>query len=166
MSKIQFIHQKHKILNGSQYLDYDHITTTGEYILQHSCPYRAAHGSEGLWWHSRAARGKVKVLGFAIKSFHEWFSTPVHPSPNPVSSSMLRSRVHLPAPVSSNSAVPLLIPVLAWTLLCLPGIHFSFLFVLWPKKCFLVSQLRPHSSLHTQRPLHTICILFPFNSPS
>lgn len=47
------------------------ITTTGEYILQHSCLYHAAHGSEGLWRHSRVARGKVEVLGFAIKSLHE-----------------------------------------------------------------------------------------------
>lgn len=112
----------------------------------------------GEKWKSLALRSKLFTNGS--------FSTPVHPSLNPISNSVLRSRVHLLASVSYNSVVPFLTPVLVWTLLCLPWIHFNFLLVLWSKKHSLVSHPRPHSSLHTQRYLHTICILFPFNSPS
>lgn len=144
-----------------------HTTTTGEYILQHSCPHHAAHGSKASGGIPELPGEKSKSLALRSKLFTNGsFSTPVHPSPNPISNSVLRSRVHLLAPVSYNSAVPFLTPVLAWTLLCLPWIHFSFLLVLCYKKRSLVSHLRPHSSLHTQRLLHAICILFPFNSPS
>lgn len=110
---------------------------------------------------------KSKSLTLRSKLFTNGsFSAPVHPSPNPISNSVLRSQVHLLVPVPAKSAVPFLTPVLAWTLLCLLWIHFSVLLVLWSKKRSLVSHLRGHSSLPTQRPLHTICTLFPFNSPS
>lgn len=114
-------------------------------------------GLPGEKWKSLALRSKLFTNGSSLLQFI------LHPTQ---SSTLLRSQVHLLTPVPFNSTVPFFTPVLAWTLLCLPWIHFSFLLVFLSKKRSLVSHLRPHSSLHTQRPLHTTCILLPFNSPS